>query len=615
MEFDFEKHKVIGRIEYALGLDKSSARIKVIGIVDDHGYVVYLNDNQSSNIFQHGGFVFAPGLMKNTKFEISGIYEFKVQKNTRAIDLEDIYIVDRQSIITKGFKAVLLEGFKFEYDYVDISKIYLKDKGITGLFYGIANNYVIGRFQIKNGNLETAENKLMLWDKNNCNCITHNNNYHLLDEPNGEHLLVDCMDDNQLFEWFRGQIKEIDPPLFQKLNSSTNWKTKIPALFDKLRLENADIEKLRLKRIESKISHIEFTWNEIIEFREQSPSLKRVFNDAIKTHIEDFKSEYSKELKEFEDEIIRQKREKTIDFEKLEQEAKTKIAALNTEINKKQAEAQKAVAEYEKAKLRLIEIEKEKSRIISDFGIIKEVLSLSGATMNSISESSYILEEVVTGKNEILSEKDYINNIQYYLADFKIEPKLAKRIFETITIYKALFISDIRIALSVINATGNAKFIIQHTEPDWLHFKDFWNNGLSIIWKSAYENPEIPHFFVLEDVNLSSPECYARPLLDVIAGIRGKIPFAETCFPNNLIIFATKASSQNPTIGLKLYEVTFPNWGGIGFTNKIKPTEDVVQKFSFVEGKIDSSLLSIETDVDEIKMFVNEEYKYLFDEE
>ena len=29
MEFDFEKHRVIGRIEYALGQDKSSARIKV----------------------------------------------------------------------------------------------------------------------------------------------------------------------------------------------------------------------------------------------------------------------------------------------------------------------------------------------------------------------------------------------------------------------------------------------------------------------------------------------------------------------------------------------------------------------------------------------------------
>lgn len=616
MEFDFEKHRVIGRIEYALGQDKSSARIKVLGIVDDNGSIIYLNDNQSSNIFQHNGFIFAPGLLKNTKYEISGIYEFNIQKNLRAIDLEDIYIIDRQSITIKGFKAVLIDGFKFNYDYVDISKLTIKDKSITGLFYGIANNYIIGKFQVRNGNLETEENKLKVWDKSDCKCIVHNNNYHLLSEPEGEYFLLDCLDDNLLFDWFRGQIKEIDPPLFQKLNTSTNWKTKIPSLFDKLPLENAEIEKIRLKRIERKISHIEFTWNEIIEFREQSPSLKKVFNDAIKTHIEDFKSEYSKELKEFEDEIIRQKREKTIDFEKLEQEAKTKIAALNTEINKKQTEAQKAFAEYEQAKLRLIEIEKEKSRIISDFGIIKEVLSLSGATMNSISESSYILEEVVVEHGEILSFKDFINNIQYYLSDFKRNPDIAKRIFETMLVYKALFIKDIRIALSVIKASGNAKYIIQHTEPDWLHFKDFWNNGLSIIWNSAHENPEIPHFFVLEDINLSSPECYARPLLDVIASIRSKIPFDGTSFPNNLFIFATKASSQNPTIGLKLYKETFPDWGSIAFNYDLNRISSKV--FSLINGKIDTSVFSfdnMESDIDEIKISVIAEYELLFDEE
>jgi hypothetical protein len=185
-------------------------------------------------------------------------------------------------------------------------------------------------------------------------------------------------------------------------------------------------------------------------------------------------------------------------------------------------------------------------------------------------------------------------------------------------VYKAIFIKDIRIALSIIKASGNSKYIIQHTEPDWLHFKNLWNNGLSTIWNSAHEYPEMPHFFVLEDVNLSSPECYARPLLDVIAGIRSKIPFAETNYPNNLIIFATKASSQNPTIGLKLYEETFPNWGGIGFRNNFKPTEDVVQKYSLVEGKIDTTVFSfdnLESDIDEIKISVSSEYEHLFDEE
>ncbi len=615
MEFDIEKHRVVGRVDHALKPEFISARVKVIGFLDNSNELCLLDDNELVKIFPPKGFIYAYKLLHGSKYEINDIVQLSVTENPDADGHKDNYSWDRSFVKDFGIKAYKVDGFKITNNYTDLSSVKIIGENSNGDFYGITNKYVIGKLKLNNGIIDTLEKSIKIWDKDECFLYENENSVRLLKEPDGEYFLVDCMDDNSLFEWFRGQIKEIDPPLFQKLNTASNWKTKIPALFDKLRIENADIEKLRLKRLESKINHIELTWNEIIEFREQSPTLKKVFNDAITKHIDELQSEYTKKKIEFEHEFNKKKNELFVDFETTERETKAKIAELNSEINKKQTEAQKAAAEYEQAKQRLVEIEKEKSRIISDFGIIKEVLSLSASTSKSNTENTYILDELVTEKNQILNEKDYINNIQYYLADFKIEPKIAKRIFETITIYKVLFVSDIRIALSVINATGNAKFIIQHTEPDWLHFKDFWNNGLSTIWNSAHENSEIPHFFVLEDVNLSSPECYARPLLDVIAGIRGKIPFAETCFPNNLIIFATKASSQNPTIGLRLYEETFPNWGGIGFRNKIKPTVDVVQKFSFVEGKIDSSLFSIETDVDEIKMLVNEEYKYLFDEE
>ena len=616
MEFDYDNNNVLGRIDHSLNPNKTSARIKVIGLIDQSKELNIFTEEEAIKNFPPKGFVYAHNLLTSGKFSIGDILQFEVNENLDADGHKDNYSMERNSCKEFGFNAYKVEGFKMNSDYTDLSTIQIIGDHNNGEFYGVSHKYVFGKLKLNNGKIESIEKSIKIWDKDDCKVFENESSIKLLKEPDGVYLPIDCMDDNQLFEWFRGQIKEIDPPLFQKLNTSTNWKTKIPALFNKLPLENAEIEKLRLKRIESKISHIEFTWNEIIEFREQSPSLKRVFNDAIKTHIEDFKSEYSKDLKEFEDEIIRQKKEKTIDFEKTEHEAKTKIAALNTEINKKQTEAQKAVAEFEQAKLRLIEIEKEKSRIISDFGIIKEVLSLSADTTNSITENSYILEEVAAEHNEILNVKEFINNVQYYLSDFKRNPDFAKRIFETMIVYKALFIKDIRIALSVIKASGNAKYIIQHTEPDWLHFKDFWNNGLSTIWNSAHEYPETPHFFVLEDVNLSSPECYARPLLDVIAGIRSKILFAATSYPNNLIIFATKASSQNPTIGLKLYKETFPDWGSIAYKNDIDRISSKV--FGLTNGKIDSTIFSfdnLESDIEDIKNSVSSEYEKLFDEE
>lgn len=616
MEFDFVKHRVIGIVQnphYA----NDNVKIKAYAIIDEDDNKFKLSESRVIEIFKPHGNIFAFDFFKKFPYKEDEIIEFSVKPNSQPKEGHDEYVLD-WLYSAFGTPVYPLKEFCVKNQSIDLSSVQIIGNYEDGLFYGITDKYIIGKFEVNNGVLSAVEiDKIFIWDidSNEDNLIKNKTYTRLIEEPISECSIIYCMNSEELFDWFKKKLIQVDYESVKKLNSIGKWQKEIPKFFDSSSKTDVEIEKLRLKRIEDYFDQIELDRNEIYDFMSKSAGLKLAFNKAIEKHIDDFQSEYSEKFKKIEYEILKKEKELNENLYKTEQEAKTKIAALNTEINKKQIETQKAIDEFEQAKQRLIEIEKEKSRIIYDFGIIKEVLSLSGTTTNSISESSYILEEVVTGKNEILSEKDYINNIQYYLADFKIEPKLAKRIFETITIYKALFISDIRIALSVINATGNAKYIIQHTEPDWLHFKDFWNNGLSIIWKSAYENPEIPHFFVLEDVNLSSPECYARPLLDVIAGIRGKIPFAETCFPNNLIIFATKASSQNPTIGLKLYEVTFPNWGGIGFTNKIKPTEDVVQKFSFVEGKIDSSLLSIETDVDEIKMFVNEEYKYLFDEE
>ena len=115
--------------------------------------------------------------------------------------------------------------------------------------------------------------------------------------------------------------------------------------------------------------------------------------------------------------------------------------------------------------------------------------------------------------------------------------------------------------MSYAATTNNAFYIIQQIEPDWLHFSDFWKNGLGAIWKSAHDYPDKLHFLFLEDINMSSPECYARPLLDMITGIRMLIPFGKTQYPGNLKIIATKISTENPEIGLPLIRTNFHGMG------------------------------------------------------
>ncbi|MHB9141412.1 MAG: hypothetical protein ACYC25_06020, partial [Paludibacter sp.] len=577
MEFDFEKHRVIGIVQNK-HFSNENAKIKAYAIIDENDNKFKINENRAIEIFKPNGLIFSFDFFKYYPFKPNEIIEISVKPNNQQKDGHDEFILGRMHS-KFGVPVYPLKGFCVSNQSIDLSSIQIIGDYEDGELYGITDKYIIGKLKVSNGVLSAVEtNKIFRWDvdENENNLIKNQGFIRLIDEPISECSIIDCLNSDELFDWFRKKLIQIDYESIKKLNSIGKWQKEIPKLFESLSKSDTEIETLRLKRIEDYFVQIELDRNEIYDFMSKSSSLRVAFNKAIEKHIDDFQSEYSKKFKEFEDEILNKEKELNENLNKSEQEAKTKITALNTEINNKQIETQKAIVEFEQAKQRLIEIEKEKSRIISDFGIIKEVLSLSGATTNSITESSYILEEVVTEHNEILNVKDFINNIQYYLSDFKRNPDFAKRIFETMLVYKALFIKDIRIALSVIKASGNAKYIIQHTEPDWLHFKDFWNNGLLTIWNSAHKSPEIPHFFVLEDVNLSSPECYARPLLDVIAEIRSKIPFAETNYPNNLFIFATKASSQNPTIGLKLYKETFPDWGSIAFKNDFNKTNSKV---------------------------------------
>jgi hypothetical protein len=263
------------------------------------------------------------------------------------------------------------------------------------------------------------------------------------------------------------------------------------------------------------------------------------------------------------------------------------------------------------------DLETSKVRILEDFSIIKEVLRYDSGLDEKASES-YVIEMIqAKGDTKHLEDKDQIKSrVSFQLTQQKLNSHYALPLIETVSVYRAFFASDIRLAISFAHATGNAKYIIQQTEPQWLTFKDFWHSGLGAIWNSAHKYPDQFHFLLLQDINLASPECYARPLLDSICGIRNNIPFGKTRYPNNLWIIATKASTDQPKIGLPLHENTFPCWGAIGFKdgllNQNKIAIDDIPGFL-----IPSSLSLFRNNSDDSEGFearVKNDLKKVFDE-
>lgn len=71
---------------------------------------------------------------------------------------------------------------------------------------------------------------------------------------------------------------------------------------------------------------------------------------------------------------------------------------------------------------------------------------------------------------------------------------------------------------------GTARLTIVNVQPTWLGFEDLWRGGLATCWERALLESAAIELVLLRDVNRALPQCYARPLLDLIAGYTEALP-------------------------------------------------------------------------------------------
>jgi hypothetical protein len=609
MEFNDSKHKVVGIIEKELG-DKN-ARIKVIALLSEKEQLLKFTENELRIMFPPSGYVFEPGFFYNHKYNLNNYISFIVEENVKATTGQDKYKLrfGESEIKNFGVYARMIGGFK-QIDHVtNLNTIILQDDEIsTSGFYGITEKYIVGKLKVINGKIEPAlHHRIKMWDLSDSNFVTIEDKIRLVNEPQGDFQILDCLDDKQLFEWFREYLNQIEPEYVKLLDNQRSWRTKIPEKFSTIDSEKLEADKIRIKRIEEKFDLLELSRTDIKTLVDSSENLKGTFIKYLEKHKEEFKENYQHELELYKSEIEQQKSLLNSEIKKLQ--------------NKKESEETlliKLVESITEIKDELTNLKENKDRIIQDFSIIKEVLQgqPSKKIFSNEKASSFTIEEIIHSEYDNVEVIDEFEaQLRYKLSKNALNPKFAKKIIDVISLYNAVLIKNIKIGIATAEATDNAKYIIQQVEPDWLHFNDFWNNGLSEIWNSAHNSPETFHFLLLEDINMSALECYCRPVLDIINGIRKKIPYGQTAFPSNLKILATIAPFNEPEIGLPIYRNTLEGWGAVGFREKIKENVDSLSKpenkslsTSFFFGRIID-----EFDRENIRNDVNAELDNIFD--
>lgn len=569
---DIEQIKVVAIIETELA--GNCAKLKGIGILDKQNIFKRFDEWERKLNLPPYGYIFEPGFFKNHNYKIGDILSFWVEENPKSEGEQDKYRLRYKSAEVKSFgvNARRIKGFKKNDLSTDLSSIVLVDDESDGVFFGVTEKYIIGKLRVKNGKIEQAlHHRVQIWDIEASNIILSKNCCRLLKEPDGESWTLDCMNDKQLFEWFRDLLKQIYPDYVKLLDSKASWRTELPKLFSKLDSERFKADEIRFYKISKKFELLNLQKIEAMNLVENSDNFNLVFTAIIEKHKEEFKQGYKNELEQYKIEIKQQKSSFALDLSKLQKQIGEKEKTVNN-----LSESIQIIRDE------ITSLNNNKERIIGDFSIVKEVLQGHNQTYNAnvVEElESFIMEEAMHSDCfEMTSIDEFEVSLKYQLNVYNLNSKFSRKILNCFSVYNAMLIKDIRIGIALAKATNNSKYIIQQIGPDWLHFIDFWKNGLGAIWESAHENPEVYHFLLLEDINMSAPECYCRPLADILTGVRNIIPYGKTRYPQNLTILATYASIEDPEIGLPLNRDIFEEWGSVGFKGNIRDNSEKIVK-------------------------------------
>jgi hypothetical protein len=545
---DLTEKYILGVYEPRVG---NNSDVRGIGVFDEQAILTIIDRNKRSDIFAPRGLAFVP---KNIPYLQSG--DFIKCKIKEVVSQSEVnsgrhkYIIDTDTIQTHKTTLVIVhKGLVLEeLGNLDLSKI--MDIAHTNKlsddtdFYLMDDSGLYGVFIYKKNTVSPKSSKFVKhWPKKKIqeHLIEHGNNTYLSECVPETLDNIDCMTSKQLSEWFREQLNLLQPSYVKQLDENTPWRTEVPKIIENLSHEQKKVEEVRFDRISDIIQLFELKIEDIKNLAENSEIFRNLYQTKIDQHKNEFLSQHITEVQAQVD-------QKKADLESI----KNKIKQAELEYRKIEVSIQKLKPQEQLLKESLL------PKITEQFQAFKEIL---GNSTDTISPS--VCFEYKEAIGEPLSDyskiKEYVAKI---FGQYGIKQDLADALLREMFLKQAIFIPHGKVAKAVAQGFGNSQRYITSVSHRWESFSCLLKNGLSQAWKAALENPDKYIILLLQDINMAPPECWGRPLLNVISGIQDNLQSLGE-WPQNLWIFATVLPTQDPAIGLPLNQDSFLGWGAI----------------------------------------------------
>ncbi|APW63209.1 hypothetical protein BSF38_04773 [Paludisphaera borealis] len=116
-----------------------------------------------------------------------------------------------------------------------------------------------------------------------------------------------------------------------------------------------------------------------------------------------------------------------------------------------------------------------------------------------------------------------------------------------------------------------ARHRIVAAEPTWLSFSDAWGGEVEDFWREAVERHDELHLLIFADADRALVQCWARPLLDIVSGLRSTLP-SGLAWPENLRLIACPSADE---AALPVPDWVVAHWAGVRAAQGTRPDEAI----------------------------------------
>jgi hypothetical protein len=540
--------KAVGRVAEQRG---TSCRIEVLTFKRNGENVTAASEIKSE--FPPYGYVFAPKFFEAFEYNIDTLVEFTTSSFAPTLKGEnlDLVLMDVNKPCKQvGFRvfhlppSVLFTEQSFNQPRL---KSFIEEE--LSHFYIEINNFLYGPFRSTSNDVVPKSGNAVNKYKGTVKEHNTDSKSYILVEPNEIVGTVDCMTQVQLVGFFKEKVRNQQLQLdFSQLKKA----------LDAQPLEGLD--SARTLRLLANLEALSISQEEI---------------KSLISFSDDFKDFYEQSVAEAKDEI---KQEHLVPLLTEKDKLEQSVNVITAHIKKLKTQEEICTQKLKKLQEDFSFLASEKERLITDI----RAHALIGMGESKQSKLLTYEELLFSGQTESYSDlNEFVNLVNNsILTNENGKSRYAHKVIHQFKDHKCFLCQDIRIAIQIARLSNNCKVLIQQVEPDWLKFDSLYNNGLEHMWRSAHSNPEMLHFFVLEDLNMASIECYGRPLLDLVNGIRHKLPSTDLPWPENLWIFGAPIAHVSENFGLPLIRESFLSWGAFPINSNISiDTEINAEKF------------------------------------